>query len=104
MRPEANATFLPKQTVGMKESSVAPVTTSSKDREGDRALASFEVLQKRGSRRPSQITAPRTQLAQCKVPEQAGFLTFHIQIGNKRALRRRELDSCNFINGQSVKF
>lgn len=79
----------------MKESSVVPVTASSKDREGDRALASCEVLQKRDTRLPSQMTASHTQLIQCKVWESrvSYFLTF-------RSWIKRTTDSHNFINGE----
>lgn len=55
-----------KQTGRMKGCTVVFLTTSSKEGEGGRALALHQVLQKRDSRLHSQMTAARTQLAQCK--------------------------------------
>lgn len=55
-----------KQTVRMKEFTVVLLITSSREREGDRALALHQVLQKRYLKLHSQMTAFRTQLAQCK--------------------------------------
>lgn len=56
-----------KQTVRMKEFTVVLFTSSSKDREGVKALVLHQVLQKGDLRLHSRMTASHTQLAQCKV-------------------------------------